>query len=87
MNRAEILAEITAAYKVRHQRDFEFTRKDFVEATGLSYERASRILKKMIEEGELLRASANVNGRRAWVYWRPEDEANSITFPSISNQG
>ena len=88
MNRAQILAEIAEAYKVREQRPFEFTRKEFVEACGLSYERASRILKNMVESGELCKASAIVEGRRAWVYWRQADEEEFYrTSPDISTEG
>lgn len=88
MNRAAILAEIAEAYKVREQRPFEFTRKEFVDACGLSYERASRILSNMVESGELQKDSAIVDGRRAWVYWRQADEEEFCrSNPDISTEG
>lgn len=74
MSRAQILAEIAEAHGVRYQRPFEFTRHEFMEATGALYETASRTLRELVAAGTLRSARANVNGRQTLVYWRPEDE-------------
>jgi len=74
MNRAQILAEIADAYEIRYQRPFEFTRAEFMEATGARYTMATRVLGELVASGKLRSAQANVNGRQTLVYWRPEDE-------------
>ena len=77
MNRAAILAEIAEAYQQRTRREFEFTRQEFAEVTGMTYYKATRTLARMVANGELLSEQAHVNGRQTLVYWRPGDEVST----------
>lgn len=72
--RSAVLAEVAGAHGLRYQRPFEFTRAEFMAATGAKYETASRRLGELVAAGKLRVAHAIVNGRQALVYWRPEDE-------------
>ena len=73
IDRRKILEEIAAAHRIRQRREWEFTRREFAEVANTTYERAKRVLDKKVEAGELMSEDVNVDGRRARVYWRPED--------------
>jgi len=72
--RQDILDEIVAMGQPRYQRDFEFTRAEYQERTGLTLDRAKGELMRMVWAGKLKREMAFVSGKWAWVYWRPADE-------------
>ena len=72
--RQAILDEVVATNEPRRQREFEFTRREYQEYTGVTLANAKWALDRMMQDGTLLREKAFVDGHWPWVYWRPEDE-------------
>lgn len=72
--RRAILAELIAASDVpKPQQPHEFTRAQFMEEAGCTYEMAARALKQLVQAGTVHQRPAVVDGKSCILYWRPED--------------
>ena len=76
--RRSILAELMAAMPKQHTMEaWQFTVADFAAARDWRRPRAERYLRQQVAEGKLrmdLDGYDPRTGRRAALYWRPEDE-------------
>ena len=69
-----ILDEIIAVTAPRILKAYQFTRQEYQERAKIGRSVAQRALKKAVEDGLLKRELIHVGGKRAYVYWRLEDE-------------
>ncbi len=76
--RQAILDEIIAVTEPAKRKDYQFTRREYQECTGLTQDKAQGALERAVEAGILLREKALVDSKWTWVYWRPEDEPQPI---------
>ena len=74
LQRQAILDEIVEMGQSRLQRPFEFTRREYQQRSGKSQDQAKGSLLRMVDAGQLRCEKAFVEGKWAWVYWRPQDE-------------
>ena len=75
--RLAILDEIISATERPTRKAYQFTRREFAERKGVTLSMAMGFLERGVAEGTLRRERLYVDGKRAWVYWRPEDERES----------
>ena len=73
--RLAILDEIIAATEPAKRQDYQFTRREYQEHTGVTQAQAQGRLERAVKNGTLLREKVHIDGQHPWVYWRPEDGA------------
>ncbi|GAG09402.1 unnamed protein product [marine sediment metagenome] len=72
MDKAAILAELVELSGSAEMEPDEFTRAEFMEASGCQYEAAKRRLGILESKGVLTKRKLCVNGASCWVYRKVE---------------
>ena len=72
--RTAILDEIIAVTTLPQRMEYQFTRREYQERTGLSRWQSQHELDQAVAVGALRKEKRYADGRAAIVYWRPEDE-------------
>ena len=72
--RQAILDEIVAVTEPPKRQEYQFTRREYQEHTGVTQAQAQGRLESAVKSGTLLRERVFIGGKRPWVYWRPEDD-------------
>lgn len=71
--RRAILAELVQAAQGDTLRPYEFTVRQYADAAGMSYDVASRALRRMERAGDLRTRLVRHGGKQVSAYWRYED--------------